>query len=172
MDLTQLVDGIPELEESIGGVRVVFSEVPLGGLARLQAWINEHTPHPLEAIRDQLGHLPPAIASDMAERARREALDWPPEIGTAEGANALLGSTEGQVEAFWEGLRVHHPDATHSDAARLYKVLKREVAKSRDQRRVKRIYATIFGTATPDDEEDEVQALKNGRPPVVASTGG
>lgn len=171
MDLTKLVDGIPELEETIGGVRVVFSEIPIEGLARLQAWINAHVPHPLDAIRDRLAKLPPAVASDLAERARREATQWPPEIGSAEGAVALLGSTEGQVAAFHEGLKVHHPDATPSDAARLYKVLRREVAKTRDQRRVKRIYATIFGTGAAD-EDDEVIALKNGRPPVAASTGG
>jgi hypothetical protein len=210
MDLTKLVDGIPDLLERIGGVEVVFSEVPIEGLARLQAWIKANVPHPLEAIRDYLAKLPPGVASDLAEKARRDAMNWPPEIGTAEAAVALLGSTEGQVAAFLEGLLVHHPDATPSDARRLYNTLKREVAMdlarrkrkaeleilyqamldcderitiddamkvlreikaaSVEDKRVKRIYATIFGTATAD-EEDEVRALKNGRAPVAASTG-
>lgn len=171
MDLTKLVDGIPELRERIGGVDLVFSEIPIEGLARLQAWINEHVPHPLEAIRGRLDGLPASIASDLADKARREATNWPPEVGTPEAAAALLGSTAGQVAALLEGLRVHHPDATPDDAARLYRTLRREVARSKDERRVRRIYATIFGTATPDDEA-EGPAPKNGRAPVAASIGG
>lgn len=171
MDLTKLVDGIPELREVIGGVEVVFSEIPIEGLARLQSWVNDHVPNPLEAIRDHLAKLPQAIASDLAEKARRESLTWPPEIGTGEGAVALLGSTEGQIIAFHEGLRVHHSDATFGDAGRLYRVLKREVAKSKDERRVRRIYATIFGTDAVDDV-DGAPVLKNGRPLVVAASTG
>jgi hypothetical protein len=171
MDLTHLIDSVPELRERIGGVDIVFSEIPIEGLARLQAWIKEHVPNPLEAIRDHLAKLPPAIATDLAERARREARDWPPEIGTADGATSLLGSENGQIWAFYEGIRVHHPDATITDASRLYRVLKREVARSKDERRVRRIFATIFGTTTAD-EDDEVPALKNGRTPIAASIGG
>lgn len=171
MDLTKLVDDAPELHERIGGVDVVFSEIPIEGLARLQAWINMHVSNPLEAIRDELPKLPPAIASELAERARREALDWPPEVGTEEGASRLLGSPTGQVMAFYEGLRVHHPDATVADADRLYRALKREAVKSGGLRRVKRIYATIFGTGTADADA-EAPAPKNGQAPVAASTGG
>lgn len=171
MDLTKLIDAVPELRERIGGIDVVFSEITIEGLARLQSWIKDEVPHPLEALRDHLEHLPPAIAADLAERARHESMNWPPEIGTAEGATALLGSTNGQIHAFYEGLRVHHPDATIVDAARLYKVLKREVARSKDKRRVRRIYATIFGTDTADEDE-AVSALKNGRSPIAASIGG
>lgn len=171
MDLTKLVDGIPELRERIGGVDLVFSEISVLGLARLQAWINEHVPHPLEAIRGHLDGLPDAVAADLADRARREATSWPPEVGTPEAAGVLLGSTSGQVAALQEGLLVHHPDATREDADRLYRTLRREVARSKDERRVRRIYATIFGTATADDDA-EVSAPKNGRAPVAASTGG
>jgi hypothetical protein len=170
MDLTKLVDGIPELRERIGGVEVVFSEIPIEGLARLQAWINSHVPNPLEAIRDYLSKIPSDVASELADKARRESLVWPPKIGTAEGATALFSSTHGQVAAFHEGLKVNHADATFADAERLYMVLKREVAKSKDERRVKRIYATIFGTDVAD-ENDGAPVLKNGRAPIAASTG-
>lgn len=171
MDLTQLVDTAPELEERIGGVRVFFSEIPIEAMAGLQAWIKERVPHPLEAIRDHLAHLPPAIAAELAERARQEAKSWPPEVGTEDGARVLTGTPDGQAECFYEGLKVHHPDVTRDDASRLYRQLRREVSKSRDGRRVLRIFATIFGTDPPDERQD-MPVLKNGQPLVAASIGG
>lgn len=150
MDLSQLLDSGPEIVETIGGMKFRFSEITLDGMARLQSWIREHVPHPVEQIKPWLDGLPSEERRELLETAMDQARDWPPLLGTAEGAMALLRSELGQVQAFKEGLLVHHPDATLDDAAKIYRVLKAEVGREArnggESARIRRIYATIFGT--------------------------
>lgn len=173
LDLSGLLDSGPELVEVIGGMEFRFSELPLAALARLQSWIRANSPHPIDSLKPHLEGLPESDRQGLLEKARREAMDWPPQIGTPEGAMALLGTEAGQVEALWEGLRVHHESATRDDAWRIYRALKREVA--RDARRggetsrVKRIYATLFGTA--DAMDDDGHGLPKGPAAAAVSNG-
>ena len=92
MDLSQLTDE-PELTIAIGGREYQFSELPIAALARLQEWIKREHPHPIEAIKPHLDGLGPEERRYLLDQARLEARSWPPEIGTPEGAEALLRST-------------------------------------------------------------------------------
>jgi len=150
LDLTELTDE-PELTAEIGGKIYRFSELPIGHLAKLQAWIKANVPDPLVALRERLAGYPDAVAAQVAAETRREAPSWPPMVGTSEAAVALMGTQQGQVYSLWIGLTVHQPASTIEDADRLYRALKR----ARDGKLVKRIFRTIFGTAAGERDEDE-----------------
>ncbi len=170
----------PELTVTIGGASYSFSELPIAQLAKLQTWIRAHVPHPLDTLKGHLDGLDPADRAALLEAARVEARGWPPQIGTAAGAAALLGSEPGQVEALAAGLSVHHADLSREHVGRIYRQLRkdagREAKKARREGReydgegdVRRIFAVLFGLDDPDEPE-----LPNGsgRPiPAEASTG-
>lgn len=163
MDLPQLVDDAAELIETIGGAQVRFSEITIGQDAQLQEWLTAHVPHPVEALKPRLEGLSADDRQYLLEQARQDARDWPPRVGTAAAAEALLGSPDGQVEALYQGLRVHYPDASREYAARLYRALKKESARSaaaakRDgrtddgQAKVQRIFACLFGMSSTEED--------------------
>jgi hypothetical protein len=172
MKLTQLSDQ-PELTVEIGSQPYHFSELPIGtperrgdppyGLAALQRWITEHVPHPLDALRGHLDGLPPAVAASLAENARQESRHWPPQVGTAAGTAALLGTEPGQVEALYWGLQLHHPETTRDKARWVYRQLGRQaLADAAVARRagreydgeglVKRIFGVLFGLGELEDD--------------------
>ena len=109
MNLMQHADK-PELTVTIGGQPYDFGEIPIEALAELQEWIRKNIPHPLEAIKPHLKGLPTDVAIGLTDRAREEAKDWPPEIGTAAGSAALLSKESGQILALRVGLQKFHPE--------------------------------------------------------------
>jgi hypothetical protein len=150
MDLTQLT-GEPELVCTIGRDTYRFSELRIAALARLQTWIRDHTPHPLDSLR---GHLDGLVAEDrqaLLEKARVEALSWPPQLGTPAGALALLGTEAGQIQALFEALAVHQGDLCLDDARRIYRTLK-QVAKRTGEQDITRIFACAFGLDVDDTQ--------------------
>jgi hypothetical protein len=150
LDLTELTDE-PELTVQIGGKTFHFSELPIGSLAKLQAWIKANMPDPLVTLRERLNGYPESVVAKLTADVRQETPNWPPIMGSAEAAVALMGTQAGQVYSLWVGLLVHQPAATIEDADRVYRKLK----KMRDGKLVKRIFRTIFGTAVPERDEDD-----------------
>jgi hypothetical protein len=177
--LAELLDG-PTFTARIGGRDYAFSEVPVSSLLALEAWIRENTPHPIESIKPHLDGLTAAERRRLLEKARQDAKDWPPRIGTQAGAAALLGSGDmGQIETLYHGLLVHHPKATREHARGLYRKLgrevKREVRSGDESPIVRKIYAAIFGML---DEEGEPrgglpkgEAAPNGASAGIACSG-
>lgn len=160
-DLTQLTDQ-PELSVPIGGRRYLFSELPLSALARLQTWVNDHTPHPVDSLRGHLDGLPDHVAVAMGEAARNESKAWPPQVGTSAGAIALLSTEPGQIQTLFEGLAAHEPGVTLDDAYRVYRGLRREAArevkaakragrKCDGEGTVQRVFAVLFGLDDGDE---------------------
>ncbi len=171
--LTSLTDR-PELTVEVGGRVYSFSELPIGKLADLQVWIRQHSTHPIDALKGHLDGLLEGDRATLLEAARQEARRWPPEIGTAEGAAALLGSEAGQREAFYAGLSVHHPEVTRDEAVRIFRSLQKDAA--REAKRAKRegreydgegaarrIFAVLFGM-DDDDEDDAPKAYPGPMP--------
>lgn len=168
MDLTELTDE-PELTVTIAGKTLHFSELRIGSLAKLQAWIKANIPDPLVSLRERLKGYPESAIAQVTAEARRETPNWPPVIGTNQAAIVLMGSLEGQVQALWVGLQFHQPGTTFEDAERVYWAMKR----SRDEKLVKRIYGTLFGTANPErDEEDETPGPKGESTATAAASNG
>jgi hypothetical protein len=152
--LAELLDG-PTFTVRVGGRDYGFSEVPVSSLLAMEEWIRANTPHPIESIKPHLAGLEPAERQQLLERARQDALEWPPRIGTSAGAAALLGSGDmGQIETLYHGLLVHHPGATRDHARGLYRKLKqamkREIADS--------IAATKQASAEADKAEADAEA--------------
>lgn len=163
--LDQLLDR-PQLVLPIAGEPYGFSELPAGQLARLQSWIRQATPHPLQALKGQLDGLPAHVQESVAEAARVAALSWPPKIGTAAGTAALLSTEPGQIQAIAEGLSVHHPGLSDGQVRAIFRALrsdasrqaKRARAEGRDydgEGQVKRIFAVLFGLDDPDHGDDD-----------------
>lgn len=161
MDLTKLTDR-PELTVPIGGRDYDFSEIPIGKLSDLQDFIRKAVPHPLEALKGHLDGFSDRDRDRLLDEARAAGAKWPPQVGTAEGAAALLGTEAGQVEALRVGLSVHHPEMTADDAGRLFRQLRKETLRlaraARKAKRdydgegtVRRIFAVLFGL-DPDEE--------------------
>lgn len=155
--------GQPELSLEINGRRYHFSELPIESLARLQSWVKDHVPNPLEAVKPLLGGLPAEDRQYLLDQARRDALGWPPVIGTAAGAAALLSTEPGQIEALHVGLAVHQPETTPEEARRIFRVLSKDARK--EAKRAKRdgrnydgegsardIFAVLFGLASDDED--------------------
>lgn len=164
--LTELLDG-PELTVEIGGEPYSFSEIPVGILVSLQGWVNKHTPHPLDSLKGHLDGLPEPVALALAEKARQEAKLWPPQIGTAAGAIALLGGTAGQKEALFVGLKIHQPEMTRERSDRIYRQI--ETNAMQGESLARRIFAVLFGQGDPERESDDlipkasgIDSLQNG----------
>jgi len=150
LTLDQLTDA-PQLTVSIGGRFYQFSELPLDALGRLQAWIKQAVPNPIDAVKPHLAGLNPEDRRALLDRAYDDALSWPPILGTAAGAKALLSGEPGQTEAFCEGLSIHQPQISRAEAVRLYKTLLRDAARDRSAARTAaRIFAVLFGAPDPE----------------------
>lgn len=149
--LDQLTDA-PQLTVPIAGHALQFSELTLAALGRLQAWIKQEIPHPIDAVKPHLAGLDPADRQALLDRAYDDARDWPPVLGTAAGAKALLEAEPGQIEAFHEGLLIHQPETTRDEARRLYKTLLRDAAGA-GGRTAARIFAVLFGAPDPERAE-------------------
>lgn len=137
MDIAQHSD--QPIQIDICGKSFGFSEFRLADLGELQQWVKDHTPHPIEAVKPHLAGLPDSDRAALLNDARRDALRWPPQVGTAAGAAALLGTEDGQVETLWVALRIHQTDTTRVGAAKLYRRLRTDPDKAQ------RIYAIAFG---------------------------
>lgn len=133
----------------IGGRRILLSEYTLAQLADLQAWIKEHRPHPIDAIRGRLGGLDAADREVLLEKARVDALDWPPVPGTKAGSDALFSSPAGMLFALRVALQAHHPGATDRDA----RWLMRQMGKDANEHLSRRIVSILFGNEGADDDE-------------------
>lgn len=179
MDIAQHTDQPARVE--IAGEVYGFSELPIEALGRLQQWVKDHHPNPLEVIRPHLAGFSAADRAEMIRQARQEAATWPPQVGTGRGTQALLGEEAGQREAFYEGLRVHQPGTTRRQADRLFRELGRAAARSKArgmpdavaERTIARIFGVLFGA---DDDplggegaEAEGEAPKAGRGAAVAA---
>lgn len=171
----------PELTVPIGGFVFGFSELPVEKLDELQAFIRRTTPHPLEAVKKHLEGLDLDDRQFLLEQARVDAKNWPPQVGTAAGALALLSSEPGQIEALRVGLTVHQPGTSEAEARRVFKALRKQAAqdaaaaKAKGQKysgegTVQRIFACLFGL---DDFEPEAgESLpKEQALPTTRSTG-
>lgn len=166
LDLDRLTDQHC-LEIDIGGQVFRFSELPIEALGRLQAVIKTLVPHPVGALSGHLDGLCDADRQYLLQQAWIEAKSWPPVIGTAAGAAALLGSEPGQIETLYEGLRVHQPAITKEEARQIYRLLRRQSAsdsrKAQQQGReydgegpARRIFGTLFGLDESDEAGDEL----------------
>lgn len=177
LDLDQLTDQPTPVR--IGGKEYLFSELPLESLGELQKWLRTNVPNPLVAVRQHLDGFDAEQQAALLDQARRDALHWPPKVGTARGAAALLGDEPGQVEVLWVALRVHQPTCTRDQAARLYKQLKREALSEQrrakaagekpdavESQKVTRIYGIAFGM----DELLEGSDPKAGETPAATAS--
>ncbi len=160
MTLDQLTD-LPQLELPIGGKLYRFSELPVEALGRLQAIIKRTVPHPVAALAGHLDGLAEADRQYVLEQARAESWRWPPVVGTAAGAAALLGTEEGQIEALYEGLQVHQPETSRAVAVRIFRLLRTDSAAAAKAAKAagrkydgegpaRRIFAALFGLDDPD----------------------
>jgi hypothetical protein len=184
-DLVQHADK-PELTVTIGGHDYDFGEIPIDHFADLQVWVNKNIPHPLAELEGRLEKLPKDVAIALADAARIEARDWPPEIGTAKGAQALLSKESGQILALAVGLRKFHPGTSPAEVARLYHQIGKDAARAvkrlgrplkPDEQIAARIFAVLFRLGDPGDEapkdqrESEHIASQNGFPGIPSTAG-
>lgn len=164
MDLTQLT-GKPELTVTISEKEYHFSEFTIDALAELQSWVRKHTPHPIDEIKEHLDGLPAEDRRYLLDKARADAKDWPPKVGTPAGALALLGSPEGQIETIYRGLLTHQPHTTIDDARAIYRTL----VKAKAEGTITKVVGVLFGL-DPDDA-GATPGPKGGGAPPSPSTG-
>lgn len=170
MDLATLI-GLPELSVEIRGRLYQFSELPIDSLARLQAWVKANVPHPLDVVKGHLDGLPDGDRRYLLDQARIDARSWPPVVGTAAGAAALLSTEPGQFEAFFEGLLVHQPATVRNLARSLFRGLRADAAKAAQaaqkegrefdgESTARSIFAVLFGLGSHLEADDEGQLPK------------
>lgn len=111
-----LLTGAPRAVSVAGEIYMVAPLRPLD-LGELQAWIKDRVPHPVDAIKASLEAMDP-IERRAAERAAVVAgRDWPPAVGSRDGAMLLL--TEGLGKFLEVVLRRHRPGFTEADGWQL-----------------------------------------------------
>ena len=143
--------GDPELTVKIAGQDYHFSELTLGSKSRLQVWLRDNTPDPMESVKASIEGLAPEDRQYLLNEARKDRLAWPPEISTMKGRLALLSSDMGQNELLFEGLQIHHPEMTRAGAFKVYRGLEREPD---GKAKIAKIYATLLHLVLPDEDED------------------
>lgn len=139
MDLAEHADQPQTV--TVGGRAFKFSELSLESCARIQAWIKEHVPNPLQAVRQHLDGFNQADRALLLESARKDAQHWPPEVGTPAAAEALASSPSGLIYVLFEGLRAHDPDATLDMARWLHKRIRN------DEGAARAIFSLLYGIA-------------------------
>lgn len=145
------------------GVVFRVAEIDLGAQARLQAWVRENVPHPVAAVRDHLAGLSPEDRAVVLEAAARDAPRWPPKIGTAEAARALLTDARGQALVLAEGLLAADPSLRgRPELAERAERLARRLNLRRNAKLSARVIGVIFGDDGEDEGENEEAA---GGPP-------
>ena len=142
--------GQPEITVTIAGQEYGFSELLHASTERLQDWIRRNVPDPLESVKAGLEGLAPEDRQYLLNEARKERLEWPPDISTDKGRRVLLDNTAGQQEVFFEALQTHHPEMTRAGAFKVYRLMEKEpnVADI-----VRRIYATVLHLVLRDEDE-------------------
>lgn len=142
----------------LDGVSFAVRELSLAAQARLQAWLREHTPHPVAAVKDHLKGLSPEDRAVVLEAATRDAAQWPPKVGSPAAARALLTDARGQALVLLEGLRAADPDAPPEKA----EWLSRRLNLTRNAALSRRVIGVIFGTGgdepEPETETDDAGA--------------
>lgn len=155
LHLDRLLDA-PILTVAIGGRKLQFSEFPIASLARLQSWLRANVPNPIAAIAPHLEGLPAAERERLLDKAYDEARRWPPDVGSPAASLALMKTLPGQLEVFYEGVRVHQPEIARDESDRIYRLLERRLKKAVAEARRKgekavddgdggRIMAVLFG---------------------------
>lgn len=102
------------VEVELDGKTYKVGELRLRELGMLQSWIESRVPHPVRALAPHLEGLPSDVQIALLESARKESANWPPRIGTAEGA-AVLDTPEGEREILWVLLSRHQPSMTRDE---------------------------------------------------------
>jgi hypothetical protein len=138
--------GDPVEEFTIGGEAYLVSELRMGSIHQLQAFLRR-LPRPPVPRQDFAGvteqFVPPpeamegltpeakarllAQAQRMAEglisgqlrEARSEAALWPPQVGTPQAMHALNTAEDGGRELLWVVLKQHRPETTRKEAGDL-----------------------------------------------------
>lgn len=121
MNLVRLANR-PQLRIELGGRAYLFSELTIGALADLQAWIEANTPMPFADLDEHIDAVWPGFQDRLRKHVNVLMKDWPPKVGTEEGGQAL-DSDAGWTELFYHGLRVHQPWTTREDATTFWKAL-------------------------------------------------
>jgi hypothetical protein len=99
----------------LGGREYVASELTLGDLAELQAWLEEAEPHPLEGLPPAWADPEPETRPARLAAAWERARAWPPRLGTDRGAE-LLASPGGRAFFLTLCLRRARPDFGPAEA--------------------------------------------------------
>jgi hypothetical protein len=180
ISLSELTDGY-SLAVRIEGQEYHFGELPIAALGRLQTFIERELPNPFDAIKLKLEGLDPEDRRYLLNEARKESLNWPPNIQSQEGKLALLGVERGQIEVLYECFRVHHQEMSKDRVRALYhrmlrqvdfesKRAKKEGREYNGESDIQRIYAAGLGLVLPSEEEHlpKCETLR----PNNSSTGG
>jgi hypothetical protein len=142
--------GDPELTVQIAGQDYHFSELTLGSKSRLQVWLRDNTPDPMESVKASLGGLALEDRQYLLNEASKERLAWPPEISTPKGRIAIMSGDSAQHELLFEGLLNHHPEMTRVGAFRVYRLIEKE---KDGLQIIRRIFATLLHLVVPGEEE-------------------
>jgi hypothetical protein len=151
MSTLNSLSGDPELTVKIAGQDYHFSELTLGSKSRLQVWIRNNVPDPMESVKPALEGLAPEDRQYLLNEARKERLGWPPDISTGKGRGALLSSEGGQQELLFEALQIHHPEMTREGSFKIYRLIEKEKDGADI---IKRIYACILHLVLPEEGDD------------------
>ena len=143
MDLAEHLDQPQPVR--VDGVDYPFSELAIASLAKLQAWIKEHVPNPLVAIRSQLKGFDAEDRHFLLDQARKDAANWPPLMGSPQAGRLLAERPDFQVETLWVGLQQHWPECERATAEHLHRKVK-------NLPQARTIYAILFGM--PEDAEE------------------
>ena len=144
----------PELRIDLGGQTYAFSELTIGDLADLQAWIAASTPPPLPDIDDHIDEIWPGFRDRLMKHANVVMSKWPPQIGTPAAA-AIFDTTRGQTELFHRALLIHQPGATCEEARAVWSGLRR-----RGDLDYLRVIHVLFGVAPPPRYPQVVKTLR------------
>jgi hypothetical protein len=122
---------------------------PVSRRTRIDGHDRGQNPHPIDRLKPHLAGLSEDQQDKLLERARVDGLNWPPKVGTEQGALALLGTEAGQVFTLYQALLIHQPHTTPVEARKLYRQLKK-AGKTRGDVTVTRIFGTAFALDLDD----------------------
>jgi hypothetical protein len=181
ISLSELTDGY-SLALEIEGQKYRFGELSIAALGRLQTFIERELPDPFQAMKAKLDGLEPEDRRYLLNEARKESLNWPPNIQSREGKLAILAGERGQIEVLYECFQVHHQEMTKDRVRSLYQRMLRQVEfesrRARKEKReyngesdIQRIYAAGLGLILPSEEDPNVPKCES-LPKNNGSTGG